>query len=591
MAIPKVGYTESGYSFLGGNPNDESRWLKVGSEDSGYKFKGGDPNDKKSWEPLPTASNAIKTAIERGLTMETRPTIYGAGAGAASVVRSLSKGVPLSDSLSIGKNVFSEARESEIKKQSELQKRFPIKTGAFNVASSIPSALMMPSGTIGQAAKAGLAYGAGQAIGTAESPEEAAGMTALGGGLGVGSYGVGKGIKAGYDYGKELASKIPMGGVSKLFSSLTGIPETLINTYNKSTDAINKVIKKYGDNIPTAVDDARAEINLSISKTKEKLHDSISNAIKEVDEAITAHFRPSGAGLVIAGAKQEPVKKIIPIGTITTAIKDVKDSLHPALRKEEIGQIQDIIDEIITAADKDGFLSFNDLFEVQKKLQDYSKGSFLKDGKIFVPDHRVATAARAGYDEARQIVNSISPTIKKANNQYHRLHEIEKKINPNVLAEGKPEASFLAAGAGENKRLENILNKIGQITKTKPVEKARSISTARAFGNAGLLPQGPQTGYALLRPFLGAGGGAALAKQLDVDPAIGSLIGAASISPMALKAMINTKNVSGKAINKAIEAISSPKAANIINRIYGDPEKSKENIDAIKRRLMSIGGR
>lgn len=53
MADLKVGHTEDGHSFLGGDPSNKSNWKPVGSVEDGHVFRGGDPSSPDNWEPIP----------------------------------------------------------------------------------------------------------------------------------------------------------------------------------------------------------------------------------------------------------------------------------------------------------------------------------------------------------------------------------------------------------------------------------------------------------------------------------------------------------------------------------------------------------
>lgn len=51
MSAPRIGHTEGGHSFAGGDPSDSANWKKIGVSEDGYKFSGGDPSSKDNWEP------------------------------------------------------------------------------------------------------------------------------------------------------------------------------------------------------------------------------------------------------------------------------------------------------------------------------------------------------------------------------------------------------------------------------------------------------------------------------------------------------------------------------------------------------------
>jgi len=573
----KIGHTEEGYSYIGGNAGNSESWKRIGSIEDNHVYMGGDPASEKSWEPIPSESQANLLGLGRGLTAELRPSIAAAGAAAGGFYGGLKEGLPLGESINIGKESFKESRGNEIRKQKAAEFAYPERTMATNIIGSVPSTIMAPMGTLGQAAKTGLAFGTSKAIGTAESPSEAAITSAEGGLMGAASYGVGKGLGYAYDKGKELASKIPTGWIHKIGSTLTGINENLIETYSKHTDEINKMIKQYGEHIPEAVNNERELINKGVAETKNKLSKNITKALDSVDSEIRNQFGS---------------KNIVPIGTITNSIEKIKSQLHPILRKDSIEEIDNILNEVISVSDKNGFISYKDLYEIQRKLQEYSKGAFLKDGKMFIADKGAARAAKAGYEEARMIVNKVSPAIEKANMKYHKLHKIEEKLNPNILAVDRPEGSFLAAAtSGRSTTNGNLLYKLGKVTGTDPLQSAKKVATSKEFYNAKFSPSGPQTGVTMTRLVLGSGIGAAISDSTDHSPITGALIGAATTSPFALKQLIQTKNVSSKAIDQAIKALSSPKGINAAGRIYNNNQEAKDNINAIKRRLMAIGAK
>ena len=52
MNTPKIGQTEEGHSFIGGDPSNPESWLKIGTIEEGYQFTGGDPAQQTSWKPV-----------------------------------------------------------------------------------------------------------------------------------------------------------------------------------------------------------------------------------------------------------------------------------------------------------------------------------------------------------------------------------------------------------------------------------------------------------------------------------------------------------------------------------------------------------
>jgi hypothetical protein len=48
---PRIGHTEGGHSYVGGDPSVSENWKKVGVVESGHVFQGGDPAKEDNWRP------------------------------------------------------------------------------------------------------------------------------------------------------------------------------------------------------------------------------------------------------------------------------------------------------------------------------------------------------------------------------------------------------------------------------------------------------------------------------------------------------------------------------------------------------------
>lgn len=64
MTQLKVGHTEEGHSYVGGDPSSPQSWLKVGSAEDGHTFLGGDPSSPQNWEPIHVTSTPEEAALQ-----------------------------------------------------------------------------------------------------------------------------------------------------------------------------------------------------------------------------------------------------------------------------------------------------------------------------------------------------------------------------------------------------------------------------------------------------------------------------------------------------------------------------------------------
>jgi hypothetical protein len=527
---------------------------------------------KEQYKPAPEDfPHALRVGFEQAGSLYTRPTIAGAGGALGAFVGNLQAGKGLKESYQLGKEAFSQARDEAIAEQEDVGRKSP--TGKFigELAGNIVTAPLMPIKSIASALKVSAITGAGQAIGEAQDASDALKMVGANLAAGAGVYGIGKGIgKVVEKTIDKVTPFIPEKILAKIGSTTTGIPEKDIITYAKNVDEINNLIKKTSGNVDVASDEVKAQLQKAIQKTRIDLGNSIGEAIKDA-----------------------PDYKFIPVDGIVAKLNKVKNTIDKDLEPELVNEIDTYLSKVVKkGADKSDiqgmvgtkFVSIKELNDIKAFLQKNSQDAFIKNGSIFPKDKDVARAAREGYMEAKNIIDSIVPSVKEANQQLHQLHVLESNINKNILATGKPAGAFLSAAAQENIRGRNQLELLGKITGYDVLKDAEKVSAMRSFADTKFLPQGAQTGYSLGRIGVGAGLGAAVAEAGGEDYKTGAVIGAALTGPTALKALINSGNITGKTINQSINMIQNPTVQSVISRQTGT-QLTKPDISAIERRL------
>jgi hypothetical protein len=517
---------------------------------------------RESGESESVPWEAVRVGAERGATMGTRPTVAGLGAGLGAASSTLfDQGGGLGDAWDAGKEAFSEAREGEIQNQAALEKAHPTATMVGNIGGSLLTAPLTPVKGIMGAAKIGGLTGLGEAIGTSETAEDAAAKVGGGAVMGAGSAAALKGVGKGLSYIGDKVKNSALGQAAgefldkasrKVGSAVTGLPEEDVGTYMTKTDEVNKVIGDFGDDIPSAVDKARENINRGIQNQKNKINKEITDALEKGAENYKVYSTGVAKGGAQAGdAFGDVVEKTdkIAVKGILEELERVKGQFHDKTQKAVRSQVDEMI-RLVKEVAPSGEASLKDVFALQKALGEQSKKAFLKNGQVFINDAGVSRAAKAGYTAARKMVNQVSPEIAAANKKLHLMHHLEERMNRNLLAEGKTPASYLAGGSGSNKVVEKQLRKMGELTGAPVLEEARLISSADKFAKPGIVPFGT-TGLTATRLATGAGLGGAVAALNDENVSTGAAIGAGLSSPLALKTLINSKNAMGKLAQSA----------------------------------------
>lgn len=298
----------------------------------------------------------------------------------------------------------------------------------------------------------------------------------------------------------EFASK----GAVAAGHALTGVPTRNIEVYAKHTDEINNMIKKYGGDVALMADDTRAGFNKAIETTKSGLN-------KSIDQALSV----------------APKEKTIDVSWARDAIDNAKSKVNATLYPEVLKELDDL--HLKVANVSDGWkVNAKELNDLKKYAQDLAKGSYKKDGQIFVLSGDVAKTAKEIGSKFRKQLNDISPEVAQANNKLAMLHNIDDKINKNILGVGKSESALINAGAGTNTRAIRQIKEVGNIVGKDFIGEAEKLSAAKQFSNTPILPV-DTTGKSMAR--VGAG------------YVLGGIPGAALTSPLTLKAAINAKKI------------------------------------------------
>lgn len=371
------------------------------------------------------------------------------------------------------------------------------------------------------------------------------------------------------DKGVGLVGK----GVSKVAEAFTGVPDQQIRTYWNQTKEVNKLIKDSGGDITVAADQVRTKLQDGIRQTRQQLSAKISKALEAA-----------------------PKEKTISIQPVLEKLNEWKGKLNPNYKSDAISQIDDMILKI-QKANPDGMTNIQGLQEMKMFLQDEGSSAFYKGGQIFTKAREAEIAAKNASTEALNILNPLAPEIRQANGQLSQLHTIEKNLNKNLLAPGKPDAAIIAAGSGSNNRNTAALNRLGKLTGQDPVGEAQKLASAKTFANPPLMPM-DTTGKAALR----TGAGYAIGKAASTFTNIPGLeyVAAALTSPTTLKLAINAgkipvdiiKKFTGASeltddvILKAYTAAQTPKGATTLEKLLKGDHAVPET--AVQRRMNQI---
>jgi hypothetical protein len=357
---------------------------------------------------------------------------------------------------------------------------------------------------------------------------------------------VGGGAKmlANSSVGKAIGNGLAKAG-SKVGELFTGVPEKVIQTYAKYADEIKSMAKASDNDTFAAADQLRSKWADQVQQTKGQLSGQISKTLAASDK--TVELKP-----------------------IVDALEGAKSKINSSLYPEQVAQIDDLSKKISSLA-KDGQLGISNANEVKKYLQDQASSAY-KPGGIFSLGTESAKAAKSGAAVARQIVNDAEPAIANANNQLANLHDIEDSMNLNMLKEGKPESSIIAAGTGGNPRNAQALTRLSDATGGDMLADSQKLAAMKTFGSPALMAA-DSTGKAAGRMGLAAGIGF-LAGHVP-----GAVIASAMTSPAALRVAIDGGKITGQMLAQIAKAPGGYELLGQIGKAGAGNGASKINVD------------
>lgn len=367
--------------------------------------------------------------------------------------------------------------------------------------------------------------------------------------------------------GKALSSTGKLGAY--LAENTTGIPREVWSNYAKRAKEIGKMAKDYvGDSrYMNAYTDFRNQVGEAIAGRKNQLNEMI-------DQGLSGASRGSKISI-------KPI-----IEELDTSMR----GLHPVTEKAAIDEIQALKNKVRELA-PEGKMSPWDAYKLQRFFHDRSMKAFAEGGQIFNPSSQAARAAKSARYKTTEMVNQFFPdTIKKANQQFVSLHNIDDMIPPSMLDPNGSAAALRRAALDPNSKERKALTQLSQFLHgdDRLVQQAMDLSTFEKMTN---LPINPLSGggtTSTSRTLLG--GGVGLLGEASDDPeakwlarGAGAMIASPALLKMGLDAGLMAPNAAkrlaskGGLLEKGVEKIN-PTMRALEKRLEGAGGKAKEFI-------------
>lgn len=306
----------------------------------------------------------------------------------------------------------------------------------------------------------------------------------------------------------SLASK----GIKNVSSSFSKIPKKVMETYSERGPEVSKI----GNDIIEAADDLRTQGQKAIESFKSLQNSKISNAID---------------------AKKNEIVSSIPI---KNAIEENIKKLDPIINADQVKKLQSELDLINHISGKDGDITAQQGYALQKRLQDLAE--YLEPGQIFKKKNFVDLTFAKAASRARQQINRVVPEISEANRELAKIRRIDKNINKNLISPEKSINALMGAGTGENQQTIKQLKKLEDVVGFPYLRKTEELAAANYFNDAGLLPK--EKTVSAMAPLIlsGIGGIGGAISEGDIGGITKGLALGALASPLAIKGAINVAN-------------------------------------------------
>ena len=335
-------------------------------------------------------------------------------------------------------------------------------------------------------------------------------------------------------------------GVAKTGSALTGIPEQSIETYMSRMDEVDDLIKQTGGDMSLAADDMREAWQKGIRSKKSSLGAGVDDALSKSDD-------------------------LVDLSPLQQKIKAAKESIDPITQADDLKEIMEL-ESVVNNVAKRGNVSARDMNNIKKFFQERAKSSYVKDGKIFNPGASSKKFARTFGRDARKMTEKAAPEVGANNRQLALLHDLEQKMNNNLLAPGKAENSLVTAGAGIHSRNLRNLKRLSEAADIDMVSDAQKLAAGKEFANPALIARdvtgksATRTGLAAGAGFmLGGTGGAAVTTALTSPAALKIALKTGKISSDVVKNLAGgAKAITAPVLERAVQAAKTPAGKKII---------------------------